>query len=78
MFFSSFGNRRFNSQLRFLFRRQGGEIGFPTWTKIDVMLLCGGSATDLPEQGPYLAKMFNTVDSYFVINHNDISRNFAR
>jgi len=32
--------------------------------KIDVMLLCGGSATDLPEQGPYFASMFNTVDSY--------------
>jgi len=32
--------------------------------KIDVMILCGGSATDLPEQGPYLAKLFNTVDSY--------------
>ena len=32
--------------------------------KIDVMILCGGSATDLPEQGPNLAKMFNTVDSY--------------
>ena len=31
---------------------------------IDVMLLCGGSATDLPEQGPYFASMFNTVDSY--------------
>ncbi|MDR2590669.1 MAG: diaminopimelate dehydrogenase, partial [Oscillospiraceae bacterium] len=31
---------------------------------IDVMLLCGGSATDLPEQAPYFAKMFNTVDSY--------------
>jgi len=31
---------------------------------IDVMLLCGGSATDLPEQGPYFAKLFNTVDSY--------------
>ena len=31
---------------------------------IDVMLLCGGSATDLPEQGPLFAKMFNTVDSY--------------
>jgi diaminopimelate dehydrogenase len=31
---------------------------------IDVMILCGGSATDLPEQGPYFAKMFNTVDSY--------------
>ena len=24
--------------------------------KIDVMILCGGSATDLPEQGPYFAK----------------------
>ena len=32
--------------------------------KIDVLLLCGGSATDLPEQGPYYAKDFNTVDSY--------------
>ena len=31
---------------------------------IDVMILCGGSATDLPEQGPYFASMFNTVDSY--------------
>jgi len=31
---------------------------------IDVMLLCGGSATDLPEQGPYFASLFNTVDSY--------------
>ncbi|AJS57588.1 diaminopimelate dehydrogenase [Paenibacillus sp. IHBB 10380] len=32
--------------------------------KIDVMILCGGSATDLPEQGPYFAKGFNTVDSF--------------
>ncbi len=31
---------------------------------IDVMILCGGSATDLPEQGPYFAKMFNTIDSF--------------
>lgn len=31
---------------------------------IDVMILCGGSAKDLPEQGPYFAKMFNTVDSF--------------
>ena len=31
---------------------------------IDVMILCGGSATDLPEQGPEFAKMFNTVDSF--------------
>lgn len=32
--------------------------------KIDVMILCGGSATDLPEQVPAFAEMFNTVDSY--------------
>jgi len=32
--------------------------------KVDVMILCGGSATDLPEQGPFLASMFNTVDSF--------------
>ena len=32
--------------------------------KIDVMILCGGSATDLPEQTPKYAKMFNVVDSY--------------
>ncbi|MCL1844897.1 MAG: diaminopimelate dehydrogenase [Defluviitaleaceae bacterium] len=35
------------------------------WTdKIDVMLLCGGSAKDLPEQGPQFSRMFNTVDSF--------------
>lgn len=32
--------------------------------KIDVMILCGGSATDLPEQGPQYAEMFNTIDSF--------------
>lgn len=32
--------------------------------EVDVMILCGGSKTDLPEQGPYLAKLFNTVDSF--------------
>lgn len=32
--------------------------------KIDVMILCGGSATDLPVQGPEMAKWFNTVDSF--------------
>lgn len=32
--------------------------------KIDVMLLCGGSATDLEKQGPMVAKYFNTVDSF--------------
>ena len=32
--------------------------------KIDVMILCGGSATDLPVQTPFLAKYFNVVDSF--------------
>ncbi|MFB9276700.1 diaminopimelate dehydrogenase [Cohnella cellulosilytica] len=31
---------------------------------IDVMILCGGSATDLPEQTPVFARQFNTVDSF--------------
>ena len=32
--------------------------------KIDVMILCGGSATDLPVQTPFLAEHFNVVDSF--------------
>ncbi|QSF47175.1 diaminopimelate dehydrogenase [Paenibacillus tianjinensis] len=32
--------------------------------RIDVMILCGGSATDLPDQTPQLVKLFNTVDSF--------------
>lgn len=32
--------------------------------QIDVMILCGGSATDLPEQTPQMAKYFNVVDSF--------------
>jgi len=31
---------------------------------VDVMILCGGSATDLPEMTPELAKHFNVIDSY--------------
>ena len=32
--------------------------------KIDVMILCGGSATDLPQQTPMVAKLFSVVDSF--------------
>lgn len=32
--------------------------------KVDVMILCGGSATDLPKQTPEITAMFNTVDSF--------------
>ncbi len=42
------------------------------WTdKIDVMIICGGSATDLPEMTPALSEKFNVVDSYD--NHSQIS-----
>lgn len=32
--------------------------------EIDVMMLCGGSATDLPVMGPEIAANFNTIDSF--------------
>jgi len=32
--------------------------------EIDVLIICGGSATDLPEQTPYYSQFFNTVDSF--------------
>ena len=32
--------------------------------KIDVMILCGGSATDRPKQTPWYAEMFNVIDSF--------------
>ena len=43
--------------------------------KIDVMILCGGSATDLPEQTPALAKLFCVVDSFDT--HAKIPQHFA-
>ena len=32
--------------------------------EVDVMILCGGSATDLPVMGPQIAADFNTIDSF--------------
>ena len=43
--------------------------------KIDVMILCGGSATDLPVQTPAMAALFNVVDSFD--NHSKIPEHFA-
>ena len=43
--------------------------------KIDVMILCGGSATDLPEQTPKYAQWFNVVDSFDT--HKRIPEHFA-
>ena len=43
--------------------------------EIDVMILCGGSATDLPEQTPKYAQWFNVVDSFDT--HKRIPEHFA-
>ncbi len=43
--------------------------------KIDVLILCGGSATDLPEMTPSLAASFNVVDSFDT--HARIPEHFA-
>lgn len=42
---------------------------------IDAMVICGGSATDLPEMTPMLAKLFNVVDSFDT--HARIPEHFA-
>lgn len=43
--------------------------------KIDVMILCGGSATDLPNQTPEYVKYFNVIDSFDT--HARIPEHFA-
>ena len=43
--------------------------------ELDVVILCGGSATDLPEQTPYYAQWFNVVDSFDT--HARIPEHFA-
>ena len=40
------------------------EEAFKMKDQIDVMILCGGSAKDLPEQTPAFAKHFNVIDSF--------------
>lgn len=43
--------------------------------EIDVMIICGGSASDLPEMTPMLAKSFNVVDSFDT--HARVPEHFA-
>lgn len=43
--------------------------------EIDVLIICGGSATDLPKQTPELAKYFNVIDSFDT--HKKIPEHFA-
>lgn len=51
--------------------------GIAEWKdKIDVMILCGGSATDLPTQTPEYVKYFNVVDSFDT--HARIPEHFSK
>ena len=43
--------------------------------EVDVLILCGGSATDLPEQTPEMVKYFNVIDSFDT--HARIPEHFA-
>ena len=43
--------------------------------EIDALIICGGSATDLPEMTPKLAKLFNVVDSFDT--HARVPEHFA-
>ncbi len=43
--------------------------------RIDVLILCGGSATDLPVQGPKYAALYNIIDSFDT--HAHIPEHFA-
>ena len=43
--------------------------------EIDVLIICGGSATDLPKQTPEYAKYFNVIDSFDT--HANIPTHFA-
>lgn len=44
--------------------------------KIDIMILCGGSASDLEKQGPAIVSHFNTIDSFD--NHTKIPEYFEK
>ena len=49
------------------------ELDMPQ--NIDVLILCSGSATELPLQTPRYAAMYNVIDSFD--NHHDIPKHFA-
>lgn len=49
-----------NTKIKIIPVSQAGNFA----NNIDVAILCGGSAKDLPQQGPKFASLFNTVDSF--------------
>lgn len=83
--------RQADMELVAIFSRRGAQGVTPLDTKvavkhvdeiltykdqIDVMLLCGGSATDLPKQTPLYTEHFNTIDSFD--NHSQIPQHFEQ
>lgn len=73
-------------QLQAIFSRRPDAVtaAFPVYAatdlqrfkgKVDVVILCGGSATDLPAQSPKAAECFNIVDSFDT--HAKIPEHFA-
>ena len=55
--------------------RNASELETGAADDIDVLILCGGSATDLPEQTPRYARFCNVVDSFDT--HHNIPQHFA-
>ena len=55
--------------------RNASELETGAADGIDVLILCGGSATDLPEQPPRYARFCNVVDSFDT--HHNIPQHFA-
>lgn len=55
--------------------RPASDLDADTPADIDVLVLCGGSATDLPEQTPHYAQRYTCVDSFDT--HAHIPEHFA-
>ena len=55
--------------------RSASELDEGAATDIDVLIICGGSATDLPKQTPKYAAKYNVVDSFDT--HAHIPEHFA-
>lgn len=79
MKFAALFSRR-PDQLRNTFRDipllNSENFSLPEKTRIDVVILCGGSREDIPVQGPFFARQFSTVDSFDT--HADIPVYFKK
>ncbi|MCL2488958.1 MAG: diaminopimelate dehydrogenase [Oscillospiraceae bacterium] len=71
-------------ELAAIFSRRSLEASVPVYAlsalgdyreQLDLLILCGGSASDLPAQTPELAEQFNVIDSFDT--HAEIPKHFA-